>query len=237
MMFQCMDWLCSLCITPDSRLSQGEKRLALAAFATSATAGGRGGLGLGEGIVTDSDLLEVDLLLAIDGLLLTDEDVLKLEDAGFLQGTTGELLTLSVLRAETQVDTLDNHVGSLADSQLDLVGALALDGGAEGAQAVELHRLTLKDEFLHTAHNVLEYQHEHVVGGELAVLREVLGEALERHGFAGGGYGEPLAEGSAVVIRVLTKVHGKSNSFSCHSWKTLSCRGAVGKKERLLPGE
>ena len=142
----------------------------------------RRGIGLGEGVVGDCDLLEIDLLLAIDGLLLTDEDVLELEGTLVLQRTAGELLTLGVLRTETQVDALDDHIGPQADGGLDIIGAFALDGGTEGAQAVELHRLALEDELLHTADDVLEHQHEHVVGGELAVLGEVLGKALERHG-------------------------------------------------------
>ena len=96
----------------------------------------RRGFGLGEGVVGDCDLLEVDLLLAIDGLLLADEDILEFEGALALQRTAGELLTLGVLGTETQVDTFDNHVGPQADGRLDVVGALALDGGTEGAQAV-----------------------------------------------------------------------------------------------------
>ena len=92
------------------------------AFAT----GSRGGLG--ESVVTDCDLLEVDLLLAIDGLLLADQHVLELEDTGLLQGTAGELLALGVLRAETQVDALDDGIGALADGDFDLGRALTLDG-------------------------------------------------------------------------------------------------------------
>ena len=134
-----------------------------------AFASGRG-FGLGEGVVGDGDLLEVDLLLALDGLLLTDEHILELEGALALQRAAGELLTLGVLGTETQVDTLDDHIGTQADGGLHVVGALALDGGTEGTQTVELHRLALQDEFLQTTHDVLEHQHEHVVGGELAVL-------------------------------------------------------------------
>ena len=110
------------------------------------------------------------------------EDILEFEGALALQRTAGELLTLGVLRTETQVDTLNDHIGSQTDSRLHVVGALALDGGTEGPQAVELHRLVLQDEFLQTAHDVLEHQHEYIIAGQLAVLGEVLGETLERHG-------------------------------------------------------
>ena len=50
-------------------------------FLSSAFASGRIGLSLRKGIVLDGDLLIVDLLLALDGLLLTDEHILELEGA------------------------------------------------------------------------------------------------------------------------------------------------------------
>ena len=123
---------------------------------------------------------------------------MQLEDAEFLEGARGELLALRTLGTEIQVYAGDDGgraqllgLGDALHTALD-----RLDRGVEGAQSVELHGLSLRGELLHARDDVLEHQHEHVVGGQLAVLAEVAGEALERQRLAALGLGEVLAVAS-----------------------------------------
>ena len=119
--------------------------------------------------------------------------------------------------SEAQVDALD----VLVDARQGLgdgVCADALDRWVERAQTVEFHGLSLGDELLRAVHDVLEHQHQHLVGGQLSVLGQVSGEALQRQGFLG----LYLVEVGTVVLGggnlALAQIHQHGNNVSCHNF-------------------
>ena len=170
-------------------------------------------MGDGDAVGGDRRLLLVALHLAGDRLLDRLHDIAPLEDAVLLQRLRRQLLTLRVLGLEVQVDAVDHRGGTAGDGLGDvgLAELLTVDGGREGAKAVELHRLALGDELLHTVDHLLDHQLAHLLGGDLAVLGHVTAEALQVDGFLPLDLGEILAEGGTLVIGVLAKINHHGN--------------------------
>ena len=94
------------------------------------------------------------------------------------------LITLRVLRHEVDLDAVDHRIGTHCYSRLHVVLAitLAFYGGAERAETVELHGLTLREQLAHALYDLSEHKYTHLIVGDLAVTRHVLGETLEVQG-------------------------------------------------------
>ena len=158
--------------------------------------------------VRDRRLLLHALLLAVDGANLALHDVAELEHTLFLECPAGEFLTLRVLRREVDLDAVDHRIGSGLHCLRQAVLALLLTvhGGIERTQSVELHGLTLREQLGHAIDHLTQYQHTHLVVGNLAVTGHVLGESLQVKGFLTVYLGEVLAVGGGIIVLVLTKI-------------------------------
>ena len=85
---------------------------------------------------------------------------------------------MAAYRREVDLDAVDHRIGTGLHSLLDadLAQLLTIDGGREGPQTVELHGLTLCEQFAHTIDYLTQYQHTHLIVGDLAVTSHVAGE-------------------------------------------------------------
>ena len=169
--------------------------------------------------VAQRGLLLESLLLAPHRALLALHEIPELEDALLLEGAAGEFLALGVLGVEVDLDAVDHRLGACLHGLRDAVLALLLPvhTGAERAESVELHGLTLREQFGHTLDHLPEHQHAHLVVGDLAVRGHVLGEAFQVQRLLGVDLREVLAVGGRVVVLVLTEVDNHGDVGSCHN--------------------
>ena len=140
------------------------------------------GLSLADAVGGQRRALLVGLRLTVDDLRLRLHQMVGLKHTLILEGSRRELLIgrTRILRTEADVHT-GNALVQVAHEVGNRGRGRSLDRGVERAQAVELHRLSLRIQLPHARHDVL--QHQHLVGSQLAVLSQVACESLQRDGF------------------------------------------------------
>ena len=110
----------------------------------------------------------------------------------------------------TSNQVVDTHVQRTLHGVNHLL-AIRLDGGGERTESVQLHRLTLCDHLLQTAHDVLQHQDCHRVVHQLAMLRNVLGETLQVKRLLRVSLCIVLAISGVVLVLVPAQIHRKCN--------------------------
>ena len=168
--------------------------------------------------VGEGSLLLEALLLATDGALLALHEVAEGEDAVLLERAARQLLALRVLRDEVDVDAVDHRLGTTGHSgcEVRLAQLLAVHCGRERPESVELHGLTLRQQFLHAVHHLTEHQHAHLVVRDLAVTGHVGGKALQVQRLLRIALSKVLAVSGTVIVLVLPQVNHHWNFTSCH---------------------
>ncbi len=84
--------------------------------------------------------------------------------------------------------------------------ALVLDGGEEGAQAINLYSLTLQQHLHQTTAELLQYSKHHVGGINTSVLADVGSQLAGVHGFYSLAMGKPLAIDRCFLVLVLSQL-------------------------------
>jgi len=102
----------------------------------------------------------------------------------------------------------------------ELVGAhgtLALEGGVEGAQSVQLHAHALAHHLGQTLHHLVHHTLDDALAVRAVVLVDVAGKALQVQRVGHHGCGVPLAVGLRLHVVVLIQVVLHRNLVVCHN--------------------
>ena len=186
---------------------------------TSGGGGGGGGLLLEDPVSERGDSLTVDVGVGL-GASATDDDLLLDTIGGertlLLEATRGDVLVARALRTETDVDALDVSRGvPLAGEDVGLGDAIlgGLHLGHEGAEAIELNGVTLREELYDTALHLGEDTLDDITTVDGVVLGHVVDETAQRDGLLLLGLGVVLAIRRRVGVVVLAEVDFELGSF------------------------
>ena len=120
------------------------------------------------------------------------------------------------------MDAIDHRIGTTGHrvGEVRLAQLRTIDTRTERTESVELHRLPLRQQFLHAVHHLSEHQHAHLVVCDLAVCRHVGGKALQVQRLLRIALGKVLAVSGRVIVLVLPQVDHHWNFTSCHNLKS-----------------
>ena len=141
---------------------------------------------------------------------------MELQRAAILELRAAQIVQLSAVRQEADVDSLHHivrtqavHSGNVQHTAL----LLHLGRRVEGAQRTQLHRHTLSHQLRQAVRNLQQHTLHNIPCVDAAVLSQMLGESAQRQCLAGVHLRVVLAVSRSCGVLVLSEINPHSNSF------------------------